>query len=657
MLKHYLKIVLFSIITISFSSNSATIGITVNTNAVIKATPSSGGTTVSVNASQGVEATVDMEWTSSAQTANYDFEISPENSAYLDTSFTMSIGQWWNDPIEINLSLKPLPTDTAFIPIRTNINAKIIATPLEMISGGVPAETFEFNLTAKTQDTLRLPVETDIITPISNIKNLDVKKSVINIGNNVTDITLPINYLNGSLGIVSMSGKTIGKMNLTSPTKNSLSVWNVANGIYIINIISKNGNIETFKVNHKGGRILVTSNFTNKNSSKYVSSSVTSRKVISRASVARYRFEIQAGDQAYNDTTVELELTGQMNGSRYFYLINPNDTGSNFEQILDSITYEDIFPFRYGYGRGNYPDGDFPPENEIIYNDGDGFFDFYTYGSLMKAIEEMSKIEIDLYQLEGHDYMHRLVWRNKETGETKTMVNNVAYEEYKKTSTEFLAHQIDYASFCQEGTIDIQKRELAAFFANISHETTGQGEDESTKRWGLYWREEVAWQKGSTAISYVDANHATYPPVSGISYHGRGPIQISWNYNYGQVSEFLYGDKNILLNNPDKLIPDEGIATDAFMSAIWFWMTPQAPKPSCHDVMVENWQPTADDIAKGRDKSRFGMTINVINGGQECNKGDALSSPLDRIGFYERYAELMGVTIENYCNCGSMQYW
>lgn len=93
------------------------------------------------------------------------------------------------------------------------------------------------------------------------------------------------------------------------------------------------------------------------------------------------------------------------------------------------------------------------------------------------------------------------------------------------------------------------------------------------------------------------------------------------------------------------------------MTAIWFWMYPQAPKPSCHDIMVENWQPTADDKAKGRDASQFGMTINVINGGQECGKGDGLSSPRDRIGYYKYYTGIMNVPIETYLDCGSMQYW
>lgn len=33
-------------------------------------------------------------------------------------------------------------------------------------------------------------------------------------------------------------------------------------------------------------------------------------------------------------------------------------------------------------------------------------------------------------------------------------------------------------------------------------------------------------------------------------YYGRGPLQLTWNYNYGQVSRAIFGD-NRLLNDPD----------------------------------------------------------------------------------------------------------
>ncbi len=38
-----------------------------------------------------------------------------------------------------------------------------------------------------------------------------------------------------------------------------------------------------------------------------------------------------------------------------------------------------------------------------------------------------------------------------------------------------------------------------------------------------------------------------------------------------------------LLNDPDLVHQDASVA---FMTALWFWMTPQDPKPSCHAVMT-----------------------------------------------------------------------
>jgi hypothetical protein len=63
-----------------------------------------------------------------------------------------------------------------------------------------------------------------------------------------------------------------------------------------------------------------------------------------------------------------------------------------------------------------------------------------------------------------------------------------------------------------------------------------------------------------------------------------------------------------LLQRPETLSKDPVLS---FASAIWFWMTPQFPKPSCHDIMVGEWIPTANDTLKRR-MPGFGATANVI---------------------------------------------
>lgn len=83
-------------------------------------------------------------------------------------------------------------------------------------------------------------------------------------------------------------------------------------------------------------------------------------------------------------------------------------------------------------------------------------------------------------------------------------------------------------------------------------------------------------------------------------------------------------------------------------------MTPQSPKPSCHDVMTGNWQPSAADTSAGRLQG-FGMTTNIINGGLECNM-PTNAKVTDRVEFYKRYAGILNVAVdENSLYCDQMQ--
>ncbi|PQP92101.1 endochitinase 2 [Prunus yedoensis var. nudiflora] len=134
-----------------------------------------------------------------------------------------------------------------------------------------------------------------------------------------------------------------------------------------------------------------------------------------------------------------------------------------------------------------------------------------------------------------------------------------------------------------------------------------------------------------------------YPCAAGKQYYGRGPIQLSWNYNYGQCGKAIGAD---LLNNPDLVATDPVIS---FKTALWFWMTPQSPKPSCHDVITGRWNPSGADKSAGRVPG-YGVTTNIINGGLECGKGWNAKVE-DRIGFYKRYCDLLGVGYGNNLDC------
>ncbi len=138
-----------------------------------------------------------------------------------------------------------------------------------------------------------------------------------------------------------------------------------------------------------------------------------------------------------------------------------------------------------------------------------------------------------------------------------------------------------------------------------------------------------------------------WPCKAGKKYFGRGPIQISWNYNYGQAGKALGVD---LLSTPELVAMDAALA---FKTALWFWMTPQSPKPSCHDVMTGRYVPTAADVTAGR-VAGFGLTVNIINGGIECNQPTP-AQVTDRIGFYQRYVQLLGTTPGTNLTCDKMK--
>lgn len=196
----------------------------------------------------------------------------------------------------------------------------------------------------------------------------------------------------------------------------------------------------------------------------------------------------------------------------------------------------------------------------------------------------------------------------------------------------------------------IQKRELAAFLANIAQETSGGWAEAPGGyfKWGLYFVEEM---EDSTKNLYADYTKKNFPPVPGKNYMGRGPKQLSWNYNYAQFSEAWYGTKDSLLLHPEWLAHNPVLS---FASAIWFWMTPQFPKPSCHDIMAGTWKPTPNDLQKGRVPG-FGATVNVINGGVECGTGSELEKTSFRYQYYLYFCNYFKVSPGDNVSCSNQK--
>ncbi len=269
---------------------------------------------------------------------------------------------------------------------------------------------------------------------------------------------------------------------------------------------------------------------------------------------------------------------------------------------------------------------------------------FYTYKAFIQAIRELGYIKVKVEKRSVSIY--KITRTDKRNGKPVLIRQDEDWNEPWAQKMAYAVADIDFGKFCSEKDIATNKRELAAFFAHIAHETrhgmNGQYND------GLMYTHEL-----NTSAQYI-SDSDDYPAEKGKLYYGRGPLQLSFNGNYGYASSFIFGDKNVLLKNPDLVCSD---AVVAFKTAIYFWMTPITSKPSAHDVMVGNWKPNVDDTAKGRVQG-FGMTTVIVNGAVECNKGDSgpdAGSMNDRIGYYQYFLKKLGVTDDNCaCSCGKM---
>ncbi len=120
-------------------------------------------------------------------------------------------------------------------------------------------------------------------------------------------------------------------------------------------------------------------------------------------------------------------------------------------------------------------------------------------------------------------------------------------------------------------------------------------------------------------------------------------MQLSWNYNYGQFSnifiESRYDSKMALLEDPDQVAQD---GYTAMAAGLWFYMFPQPPKPSIHDVMTGFFKPNAIDQANNIGAT-FATTVNIINGALECTKGMNYDKVKQRGNYYKKWQEFFGM--------------
>ena len=166
-----------------------------------------------------------------------------------------------------------------------------------------------------------------------------------------------------------------------------------------------------------------------------------------------------------------------------------------------------------------------------------------------------------------------------------------------------------YPGFANTGSETIQKREAAAFLANVSHETGGLVH--------------IVEQNTANYPHYCDVNQPFGCPAGNDQYYGRGPVQLSWNYNYKAAGDALGID---LLNNPRLVQTDSAVA---WKTGLWYWNTQNGPGTMTPHAAIVN------------DRG-FGETIRSINGSIECNGGNP-AQVQSRIDTYLRFTSALGV--------------
>ncbi|MER5351702.1 chitinase [Kitasatospora sp. NPDC002551] len=168
-----------------------------------------------------------------------------------------------------------------------------------------------------------------------------------------------------------------------------------------------------------------------------------------------------------------------------------------------------------------------------------------------------------------------------------------------------------YPKFAASGDTATRKREAAAFLANVSHETGGL--------------KFVVEQNTANYSHYCDSSQPYGCPAGQSAYYGRGPLQLSWNFNYKAAGDALGID---LLHDPYQAEKNPAVS---WKTALWFWNTQSgAGRMTPHDAIVNN---------KG-----FGETIRSINGALECD-GKNPGQRDDRINLFKKFTATLGTDV------------
>ncbi|WP_030157320.1 glycoside hydrolase family 19 protein [Glycomyces sp. NRRL B-16210] len=173
----------------------------------------------------------------------------------------------------------------------------------------------------------------------------------------------------------------------------------------------------------------------------------------------------------------------------------------------------------------------------------------------------------------------------------------------------FINATASFPAFGNTGGDTVARQEVAAFLANASHETGGLVH--------------IVEQNQANYPHYCDSGQPYGCPAGNDAYYGRGPVQLSWNFNYNAAGAALGLP---LLTNPWLVEQDP---TVAWQTALWYWNTQSGPgSMSGHTAMTTG--------------AGFGESIRSINGAIECDGGNP-AQVQSRVTLYQGFTGILGV--------------
>ncbi|MDB4976321.1 MAG: chitinase [Myxococcaceae bacterium] len=179
----------------------------------------------------------------------------------------------------------------------------------------------------------------------------------------------------------------------------------------------------------------------------------------------------------------------------------------------------------------------------------------------------------------------------------------------------------EFASFAATGDATTQRREAAALLANVAHETS-----------------RLSVLEERTSAAYCSSSACACSSAAG--YRGRGPLQLSWNYNYCAAGSFLGLD---LQNSPAQVATSGRVG---WQTALWFWQLQTGASSN-------SGAPLTSHAAMTGAKGGFLATVRAINGDLECSQpagSVGAQERQSRITLYREFEGVLGVPQESLDN-------